>query len=88
MLGAVDLGTLANAVQILSGAIVPIIFIVGRYIWKKWDYQMKPNGGNSLRDSLDRTELAQQEIRKDLKKLTKVVKRLSESHESHLAEFK
>ena len=71
-----DLGTVANWCQVLSVIIFPLVI----WGWRKFNAELKPNHGSSLRDAIDRIE-------KEVKKNHKDIKRLTNDLEAHLAQF-
>jgi len=79
--------SLANITQVLAVFVFPVIFFVGRIVWKKVKAELSPNHGSSLRDAIDRIEQAVIEISKEQKKNRKAVKKVAAELEAHLHEL-
>jgi len=75
---------LASVAQVLAVFVFPIIFFVGRIVWKKVKSELLPNHGSSLRDAVDRIEKAVFEIIDEQKKNKKAIKRVAKELETHL----
>ena len=76
--------SLASIAQVLAVFVFPIIFFVGRIVWKKVKSELSPNHGSSLRDAVDRIEKAVFEIIDEQKKNKKAIKRVAKELETHL----
>ena len=76
--------SLASVAQVLAVFVFPIIFFVGRIVWKKVKSELLPNHGSSLRDAVDRIEKAVFEIIDEQKKNKKAIKRVAKELETHL----
>jgi hypothetical protein len=76
--------SLASVAQVLAVFVFPVIFFVGRVIWKKVKAELSPNHGSSLRDAVDRIEKAVIEIIDEQKKNKKAIKRVTKELETHL----
>jgi len=76
--------SLASVSQVLAVFVFPIIFFVGRIVWKKVKSELSPNHGSSLRDAVDRIEKAVFEIIDEQKKNKKAIKRVAKELETHL----
>jgi len=76
--------SLANITQVLAVFVFPVIFFVGRIVWKKVKSELSPNHGSSLRDAVDRIEKAVFEIIDEQKKNKKAIKRVAKELETHL----
>ena len=79
--------SLASISQVLAVFVFPVIFFVGRIVWKKVKAELSPNHGSSLRDAIDRIEQAVIEISKEQKKNRKAVKKVAAELEAHLHEL-
>ena len=79
--------SLASVAQVLAVFVFPIIFFVGRIVWKKVKSELSPNHGSSLRDAVDRIEKAVVEIMSEQKKNKKAIKRVAREFETHLNEL-
>jgi len=79
--------SLASVAQVLAVFVFPIIFFVGRIVWKKVKSELSPNHGSSLRDAVDRIEKAVFEIIDEQKKNKKAIKRVAKELETHLNDF-
>ena len=75
---------LSSIAQVLAVFVFPVIFFVGRVIWKKVKAELSPNHGSSLRDAVDRIEKAVFEIIDEQKKNKKAIKRVAKELETHL----
>ena len=75
---------LASVAQVLAVFVFPIIFFIGRIVWKKVKSELSPNHGSSLRDAVDRIEKAVFEIIDEQKKNKKAIKRVAKELETHL----
>ena len=51
-----NIGDIANWANVISVFIYPVIFFVGRIVWKHFKAEMSPNHGSSMRDAIDRIE--------------------------------
>ena len=78
---------LASVSQVLAVFVFPIIFFVGRVIWKKVKAELSPNHGSSLRDAVDRIEKVVVEIMSEQKKNKKAIKRVARELETHLSDL-
>ena len=76
--------SLASISQVLAVFVFPVIFFVGRIVWKKVKSELSPNHGSSLRDAVDRIEKAVFEIIDEQKKNKKAIKRVAKELETHL----
>ena len=76
--------SLSNIAQVLAVFVFPVIFFVGRIVWKKVKSELSPNHGSSLRDAVDRIEKAVFEIIDEQKKNKKAIKRVAKELETHL----
>ena len=76
--------SLASIAQVLAVFVFPVIFFVGRIVWKKVKSELSPNHGSSLRDAVDRIEKAVFEIIDEQKKNKKAIKRVAKELETHL----
>ena len=76
--------SLASIAQVLAVFVFPIIFFVGRIVWKKVKSELSPNHGSSLRDAVNRIEKAVFEIIDEQKKNKKAIKRVAKELETHL----
>ena len=81
---AFDLNKVASVAQVLAVFVFPVIFFVGRIVWKKVKSELSPNHGSSLRDAVDRIEQAVIEIILEQKKNKKAIKRVTKELETHL----
>jgi len=79
--------SLASVAQVLAVFVFPVIFFVGRIVWKKVKSELSPNHGSSLRDAVDRIEKAVVEIMSEQKKNKKAIKRVAREFETHLNEL-
>ena len=79
--------SLASITQVLAVFVFPVIFFVGRVIWKKVKAELSPNHGSSLRDAVDRIEKAVVEIMSEQKKNKKAIKRVARELETHLSDL-
>ena len=79
--------SLASVAQVLAVFVFPVIFFVGRVIWKKVKAELSPNHGSSLRDAVDRIEKAVIEIIDEQKKNKKAIKRVARELETHLSDL-
>ena len=84
---AFDVNRIASIAQILAVFVFPVLFFVGRLIWKKVTSELSPNHGSSLRDAIDRIEQAVVEISKEQKKNRKAVKKVAAELKAHLNEL-
>jgi len=75
---------LSSIAQVLAVFVFPVIFFVGRIVWKKVKSELSPNHGSSLRDAVDRIEKAVFEIIDEQKKNKKAIKRVAKELETHL----
>ena len=75
---------LSSIAQVLAVFVFPVIFFVGRIVWKKVKAELSPNHGSSLRDAVDRIEKAVFEIIDEQKKNKKAIKRVARELETHL----
>jgi hypothetical protein len=82
-----NIGDIANWANIISVFIYPVIFFVGRIVWKHFKAEMSPNHGSSLRDAVDRIEQAVLAIAEAEKKNTKAIKKVRKDLEKHLSEL-
>lgn len=78
---------IANWANVISVFIYPVIFFVGRIVWKHFKAEMSPNHGSSLRDAVDRIEQAVLAIAEAEKKNTKAIKKVRKDLEKHLSEL-
>jgi len=78
---------LASVAQVLAVFVFPIIFFVGRIVWKKVKSELSPNHGSSLRDAVDRIEKVVVEIMSEQKKNKKAIKRVARELETHLSDL-
>lgn len=78
---------LANVAQVLAVFVFPVLFFLGRVVWKKVSSELSPNHGSSLRDAIDRIEETLVEIVQEQKKNRKAIKRVSAELEAHLDDF-
>ena len=78
---------LSSIAQVLAVFVFPIIFFVGRIVWKKVKSELSPNHGSSLRDAVDRIEKAVVEIMSEQKKNKKAIKRVARELETHLSDL-
>jgi len=78
---------LSSIAQVLAVFVFPVIFFVGRVIWKKVKAELSPNHGSSLRDAVDRIEKAVVEIMSEQKKNKKAIKRVARELETHLSDL-
>jgi len=76
--------SLSSIAQVLAVFVFPVIFFVGRIVWKKVKSELSPNHGSSLRDAVDRIEKAVFEIIDEQKKNKKAIKRVAKELETHL----
>ena len=79
--------SLASVAQVLAVFVFPVIFFVGRVIWKKVKAELSPNHGSSLRDAVDRIEKVVVEIMSEQKKNKKAIKRVARELETHLSDL-
>ena len=79
--------SLASVAQVLAVFVFPIIFFVGRIVWKKVKSELSPNHGSSLRDAVDRIEKGVVEIMSEQKKNKKAIKRVARELETHLSDL-
>jgi len=79
--------SLASIAQVLAVFVFPVIFFVGRIVWKKVKSELSPNHGSSLRDAVDRIEKAVFEIIDEQKKNKKAIKRVARELETHLSDL-
>jgi len=79
--------SLASIAQVLAVFVFPVIFFVGRIVWKKVKAELSPNHGSSLRDAVDRIEKAVVEIMSEQKKNKKAIKRVARELETHLSDL-
>jgi len=79
--------SLASIAQVLAVFVFPIIFFVGRIVWKKVKSELSPNHGSSLRDAVDRIEKVVVEIMSEQKKNKKAIKRVARELETHLSDL-
>ena len=79
--------SLASIAQVLAVFVFPVIFFVGRVIWKKVKAELSPNHGSSLRDAVDRIEKVVVEIMSEQKKNKKAIKRVARELETHLSDL-
>jgi len=79
--------SLSNIAQVLAVFVFPVIFFVGRIVWKKVKSELSPNHGSSLRDAVDRIEKAVFEIIDEQKKNKKAIKRVARELETHLSDL-
>jgi len=78
---------LSSIAQVLAVFVFPVIFFVGRIVWKKVKAELSPNHGSSLRDAVDRIEKAVFEIIDEQKKNKKAIKRVARELETHLSDL-
>ena len=78
---------LASVAQVLAVFVFPVIFFVGRIVWKKVKSELSPNHGSSLRDAVDRIEKVVVEIMSEQKKNKKAIKRVARELETHLSDL-
>ena len=78
---------LSSIAQVLAVFVFPVIFFVGRIVWKKVKAELSPNHGSSLRDAVDRIEKAVVEIMSEQKKNKKAIKRVARELETHLSDL-
>ena len=78
---------LSSIAQVLAVFVFPVIFFVGRIVWKKVKAELSPNHGSSLRDAVDRIEKVVVEIMSEQKKNKKAIKRVAREFETHLNEL-
>ena len=78
---------LSSIAQVLAVFVFPVIFFVGRVIWKKVKAELSPNHGSSLRDAVDRIEKVVVEIMSEQKKNKKAIKRVARELETHLSDL-
>jgi hypothetical protein len=81
---AFDVNRIASIAQILAVFVFPVLFFLGRIVWKKVTAELSPNHGSSLRDAVDRIEKAVIEIIQEQKKNKKAIKRVTKDLETHL----
>ena len=79
--------SLASVAQVLAVFVFPVIFFVGRIVWKKVKAELSPNHGSSLRDAVDRIEKVVVEIMSEQKKNKKAIKRVARELETHLSDL-
>jgi len=79
--------SLASVAQVLAVFVFPVIFFVGRIVWKKVKSELSPNHGSSLRDAVDRIEKVVVEIMSEQKKNKKAIKRVARELETHLSDL-
>jgi len=79
--------SLASIAQVLAVFVFPVIFFVGRIVWKKVKAELSPNHGSSLRDAVDRIEKVVVEIMSEQKKNKKAIKRVARELETHLSDL-
>jgi hypothetical protein len=79
--------SLASIAQVLAVFVFPVIFFVGRIVWKKVKAELSPNHGSSLRDAVDRIEKTVIEIMSEQKKNKKAIKRVARELETHLSDL-
>ena len=79
--------SLASVAQVLAVFVFPVIFFVGRIVWKKVKAELSPNHGSSLRDAVDRIEKTVIEIMSEQKKNKKAIKRVARELETHLSDL-
>jgi len=79
--------SLASIAQVLAVFVFPVIFFVGRIVWKKVKSELSPNHGSSLRDAVDRIEKVVVEIMSEQKKNKKAIKRVARELETHLSDL-
>ena len=78
---------LSSIAQVLAVFVFPVIFFVGRIVWKKVKSELSPNHGSSLRDAVDRIEKVVVEIMSEQKKNKKAIKRVARELETHLSDL-
>jgi len=78
---------LSSIAQVLAVFVFPVIFFVGRIVWKKVKAELSPNHGSSLRDAVDRIEKVVVEIMSEQKKNKKAIKRVARELETHLSDL-
>lgn len=78
---------LASVAQVLAVFVFPILFFLGRVVWKKVKAELAPNHGSSLRDAIDRIEETLVDICKEQKRNRKAIKRVTEDLEAHLTDL-
>ena len=79
--------SLSSIAQVLAVFVFPVIFFVGRIVWKKVKAELSPNHGSSLRDAVDRIEKVVVEIMSEQKKNKKAIKRVARELETHLSDL-
>ena len=82
-----NIGNIANWANVISVFIYPVLFFVGRIVWKHFKAEMSPNHGSSMRDAVDRIEAAVMAIAAAEKKNAKTIKRVRKDLEKHLNEL-
>jgi len=82
-----NIGDIANWANVISVFIYPVIFFVGRIVFKHFKAEMSPNHGSSLRDAVDRIETTVHAIAEAEKKNAKAIKRVRKDLERHLTEL-
>ena len=82
-----NIGDIANWANVISVFIYPVLFFVGRIVWKHFKAEMSPNHGSSMRDAIDRIERAVGEIASAEKKNAKAIKQVRKDLERHLTEL-
>ena len=82
-----NIGDIANWANVISVFIYPVIFFVGRIVWKHFKAEMSPNHGSSMRDAIDRIEKVVSDIAAAEKKNAKAIKQVRKDLERHLTEL-